>query len=241
MKKNLVIEKNRNRSALRELVKCGICNRGIALLFCVVLFNPVAVWALGTRIPNQDAEAIARGNAFTATADNPSAIYYNPAGITQLDGINAQFGAHVITINSTYNSPSGGTYNSKFAVQPVPEFYLTDTLTNYPLSFGLGMYAPYGLALQWPDNVPFKDAGMQAKLTYITLNPVVAWKVCDTLSIAAGPTFNDAQIFFGGRLILPEISSNSGATIMLLATPAGCSGSRCRNGPSASIIIVPQK
>ncbi len=42
--------------------------------------------AVGFRLPNQDPEAIARGDAFAATADNPSAIYYNPAGITQLQG-----------------------------------------------------------------------------------------------------------------------------------------------------------
>ncbi|MGV3756131.1 MAG: hypothetical protein ACO1QS_12175 [Verrucomicrobiota bacterium] len=39
--------------------------------------------AVAFRLPNQDPEGIARGNAFVATADNPSAIYYNPAGITQ--------------------------------------------------------------------------------------------------------------------------------------------------------------
>jgi hypothetical protein len=34
----------------------------------------------GFRLPNQNPEAIARGNAFVATADNPG-DHYNPAGI----------------------------------------------------------------------------------------------------------------------------------------------------------------
>ena len=38
--------------------------------------------ANGLRLSDQDAFATARGEAFVATADNPSAIYYNPAGIT---------------------------------------------------------------------------------------------------------------------------------------------------------------
>jgi long-chain fatty acid transport protein len=45
---------------------------------------PSASLGLGIRIADQDARATARGNAFSATADNPSAIYYNPAGITWL-------------------------------------------------------------------------------------------------------------------------------------------------------------
>src|SRR5687768_12191734 len=53
-----------------------------AVALCCTL--PASSFALGIRIADQDARATARGNAFTATADNPSAIYYNPAGITQL-------------------------------------------------------------------------------------------------------------------------------------------------------------
>ena len=48
---------------------CGVAS----LIFCAA-FSPREAGALGFRIPNQDAEAVARGNAFTATADNPSAM-----------------------------------------------------------------------------------------------------------------------------------------------------------------------
>ena len=50
---------------------------------------------MGFRNLNQEASAVARGNAFVATADNPSAIYYNPAGISGQDA-SAQFGMHFI-------------------------------------------------------------------------------------------------------------------------------------------------
>src|SRR5262245_46054081 len=73
--------------------------------FCLISSQ---VSGLGFRIPNQDAEATARGNAFVATANNPSALYYNPAGITQLEGANAQFGAHIISVNSHFEAPGGG-------------------------------------------------------------------------------------------------------------------------------------
>ena len=56
----------------------------------------VKVSANGFRLPDQDAFATARGEAFVATADNPSAIYYNPAGITQVEGNNLRVGLYGI-------------------------------------------------------------------------------------------------------------------------------------------------
>ena len=52
--------------------------------------------ANGFGLPDQDAFATARGEAFVATADNASAIYYNPAGITQLTSSNLRGGIYGI-------------------------------------------------------------------------------------------------------------------------------------------------
>src|SRR5947208_15883797 len=89
----------------------------------LVTCAPAHVWALGVRIPNQDAEATARGNAFVATADNPSALYYNPAGITQIQGSEAQLGFHVIHVSSHFEGDAGTSSDLKFEVQSVPQFY----------------------------------------------------------------------------------------------------------------------
>ena len=41
-------------------------------------------FASGFRLPDQDSAAMAMGGAFVGQADNPSATWYNPAGITDL-------------------------------------------------------------------------------------------------------------------------------------------------------------
>ena len=63
--------------------------------------------ATGFDLPDQDAFAVARGMAFVATADNPSAIYYNPAGLTQLQGHNVRLGVYGISLEPSYESPDG--------------------------------------------------------------------------------------------------------------------------------------
>jgi long-chain fatty acid transport protein len=57
-----------------------------ALCVALITIPCLSSYGLGFRIADQNAEATARGNAFTATADNPSAVFYNPAGITELSG-----------------------------------------------------------------------------------------------------------------------------------------------------------
>ncbi|HUR45672.1 MAG TPA: outer membrane protein transport protein [Candidatus Saccharimonadales bacterium] len=166
----------------------------VALALSCGLLHPSACFALGFRIPNQDAEATARGNAFTATADNPSAIYYNPAGIAFQPGLNAQYGAHIISINSEYHSFSGSSANSKFEIQPVPQLYITYMPSNSTLAYGVGVYAPFGLGLEWPENSSFRSLAVEGRMLYANVNPVVAWKPASTFSISAGPTLNYSKV-----------------------------------------------
>lgn len=159
-------------------------------------FLPASIFALGFRIPNQDAEATARGNAFVATADNPSAIYYNPAGITQLEGTHAQVGAHLISVNSHFEAAvGGGEEDTKFEIQMVPQVYIVHAPKDCDFAFGLGIYVPFGLGLNWPEKTPFRNEAVEGRLQYTTISPVVAWKITPTLSIAAGPTINFGQVF----------------------------------------------
>src|ERR1051325_10194919 len=84
------------------------------------LILPANGWALGIRLFDHDAFATARGDAFVATADNPSAIYYNPAGITQLRGHNARASVNVLDVQSEFENSRGRGFDSQNGVALVP-------------------------------------------------------------------------------------------------------------------------
>lgn len=151
--------------------------------------------ANGFRLPDQDAFATARGEAFVATADNPSAVYYNPAGITQLPGSNLRGGAYGIWLDPTFTPLGGGnTYHNSDDLAAVPQLFYTFTPEQKPVSFGLGVYAPFGGRIDWPQDTGFRSIAIQGKLTYVTINPVVALKVSPNLSIAGGVMVNYAKL-----------------------------------------------
>jgi len=149
------------------------------------------VSANGFRLASQDGFATARGEAFVATADNPSAIYYNPAGIAQLEGNNLRAGIYGIYLDPSYSPPSiapnsGNTYHSSDNLAAVPQFFYSYTPKDWPLSFGLGVYSPYGTSVSWPDDTGFRAVALNGSLTYIRINPVVAVKLAHNFSVGAG-------------------------------------------------------
>jgi long-chain fatty acid transport protein len=152
------------------------------------------VWGTGFRIPDQDAFATARGEAFVATADNPSAIYYNPAGLTQLQGQNLRGGVYGLYFNPRYTSPTGQTFDNEKDLHAIPQFFYSWTLDCLPLALGLGVYSPYGLSSEWQQNTGFRKVSTQGSITTYTINPTAAWAILPNLSLGAGLRVNYGEI-----------------------------------------------
>src|SRR5688500_14867380 len=107
-------------------------------------------FAVGIRVPQKDAGATARGNAFVATADTPAAVHYNPAGLTQVEGQQVRAGFFGFAPYMDYSSSAGDVERKRLAVAD-PQLYCSWTSRELPFSAGLGIYTSYGFKLEWPD------------------------------------------------------------------------------------------
>jgi len=132
--------------------------------------------------------------AFVATADNPSAVYYNPAGITQLQGHNVRGGVYGLHLQWDYESPAGGSFENEEEWHAIPQLFYTYGPEQLPVALGLGVFSPFGLSSKWPQNSGFRTVATEGSLSTLTVNPVVAWQIVPTLSVAAGVTANHAEI-----------------------------------------------
>lgn len=171
----------------------------VSLLLALLAASPTLLRANGMRLVSQDGFASARGEAFAATADNPSAIYYNPAGITQLEGNNLRSGIYALSYDATYRPPdtapnSGITYHSEADFAAATSLFYTHTFKDSRLSAGFGIYAPYGAGLTWPDDTGFRTVGTKSELIYVRFNPVLAVKLLPGLSIAGGVMLDYGRI-----------------------------------------------
>ncbi len=174
--------------------------------FFLILALRSPVLADGFRNPFHGAAAIAQGNAFAAQADDPTTIFYNPAGMTQLHGVQNSVGVQFVSVNVNYTSPTGvKTQNDRsfpIGLPPPGQFFLTANLKDLgvqalgDLSLGLGFLNLYGFSLKYPENGPFASSVTRAQLPLLDIKPTLAYKVTEDLSVGLG-----ADIFTFGSFI----------------------------------------
>jgi long-chain fatty acid transport protein len=164
----------------------------LTLLCGAVVLCPTLGRAAGYYLPNQDAFATARGNAFVATADSAAAVFYNPAGLTQLAAPQFQAGVHSILLDTSIKA-GGTTTKSKSEVQSVPHLYYAQPF-NEKLGFGLGINSPFGLGNDWGRDTPFSTVITEARLLYLSMTPAVAYKISEHVSVGASLSVNYADL-----------------------------------------------
>ncbi len=153
---------------------------------------PNAASAAGYYLPNQDAFATARGNAFVATADSAAAVHYNPAGLTQLTTREAQAGVYSIVLGNSAKV-GGQTTDAETELQAAPHIYYAQPYSD-KLSFGFGLNSPFGLGTDWGRDNNFSPVVTEARLMYLSGTSAVAYKVTDQFSLGASFSLNYADL-----------------------------------------------
>jgi len=153
-----------------------------------------AASASGFQLLEQSASGI--GNAYAgsaAVAENASTIYYNPAGMTQLQereisgGISAvdpSFNFHNkdSNVGALGNSGEGGNAGGWSFI---PNGYASWAL-NKDLYVGVGIGAPFGLKTEYDDRWLGAAQATMFEIKTLNINPSVAYRLNDTVSLGAG-------------------------------------------------------
>jgi long-chain fatty acid transport protein len=220
----------------------------IAVLGC--LFAPASVSAEAFRVLDHGAAAAGQGAAFAAQADDPSAVYYNPAGMTQLPGYQLMLGTNLVSSKTKFTGTDGQTVetdNGTVAIPPPSHFYLTASLENLGLrplrdvTVGLGVTSPFGLLIEYPNSGPLATIITSAALPLIDIKPTLAYRVADWLSIGAGiDIYTFSSAIGDGHAELKRIA---GADLAPFGIPAGSvletNGTDTAVGFNASVLVTP--
>ncbi|MFH0879016.1 MAG: OmpP1/FadL family transporter [Lentisphaerota bacterium] len=158
----------------------------LVMLSCLVL-SP-SVFAAGFALYEGSARGNAMGGSLIAIADDPSALYYNPAGITQLEGMQVMGGATFITPSTDVETltPMGKvTAKSVKNTWIPPHLYATYGMTE-KVWMGLGVSSRFGLGSEFDENWAGRYNSYKAIIQTLDFNPNLALKINDQVSVAAG-------------------------------------------------------
>lgn len=162
---------------------------GLAVL---VTAAAIPAQASGFLIFEQGTKAMGMAGAFTAQADDGSALFHNAGGIGFMEEREFYLGGTWVSGAADFEGAApfpgqGVKEKTEDLSELVPHFYWVEPLGER-WAFGLGLNAPFGLSVEWADKDTFtgRHINTRSALTAIDLNPTVGWRATDNLSLGLG-------------------------------------------------------
>lgn len=180
-----------------------------SLLMIMIFFTGTNAYANCVDTFGIGSKATAMGGAYSAYANDPFAAYYNPAGLTQIESMTAAVGSafmdpnlkaknyRVVKDNTTILGGEGGTnFRDESDLLVVPHLGFAMPI-NSKFAFGVAAYAPFGLHLKWDDTNTTSNPGAynsyESWYTRFVVNPTIAYKVNDKLSVGFGVSIGRSE------------------------------------------------
>ena len=181
----------------------------LVLLTTLATLVSGAAFGAGFSIYEQGAKASGMAGAFAATADDASALFYNPAGLAQQREMTVLAGATFINFtnefagdpNSEFTSGTEGQYNRHTFVPP--NMYLSMPI-GQNLTFGIGVFAAWGLRTDWSDPWVGRFISKDADLKTTSVEPALAWQSSSgKIAIGGGAEYRRARVILNQNIPLP--------------------------------------
>lgn len=190
-------------------------------LAALVIAAPHACYGSAFSIYEMGVRAAGMGTAFTAVADDASAIFYNPAGIAFQSGTHMQMNSIVFSGQFRFRPsdalPGAVIPQKGFSGTIKPHFLPLATLfatkqISPKMTLGFGAYTPFGLADNYtnfndgdPNLTKFtgRFAGTRGGLQAYWFQPTLGYKVTENLAIGVGPAFVHSHLLLEKSFLNP--------------------------------------
>ncbi|HXU71923.1 MAG TPA: outer membrane protein transport protein [Polyangia bacterium] len=172
-----------------------------------------SAWAGGMFLPFRGARATGRAGAMTAGVDDASALYYNPAGLADIDGWSFLIDGGLVLQSAGYDRvDSGGNpqphVSGQMNVLPLPTIALTykpPQIRGKWLTLGLGVWVPYLGIDSWPTNGPQRYSNISINGSLLGVVELAAsFRIKDWFWLGVG--LENMILHFHSRLMLSACS-----------------------------------
>jgi long-chain fatty acid transport protein len=155
-----------------------------AAVVAAIVLAASPTFAAGFGLFENGAKAMGMAGAFTAQADDPSALWHNAGGLAFFDKGAASLGFTYFTsttadFRGANPFPGTGARGEQKPLSVVTPHGFWIRPINDQWKFGLGLYTPYGLVTEWkhPNEFPGRFLSTRAEIRAVDVNPTLGWKL----------------------------------------------------------------
>ncbi len=149
--------------------------------------------AASFQAPSIGARATGMAGAYVGIVDDPLAIYWNPAGLLQVEGKQIIIGSTFVKGYASYEIPTGQTEDNQPEWQPIPHLAFSLPLSE-TVAWGVGFYMPFGLKQEWSDESVYKYNSIESEISLNKLHTGVSYRVNEDFIAGAGIGWDWASI-----------------------------------------------
>ncbi|MBF0387844.1 MAG: outer membrane protein transport protein [Candidatus Omnitrophica bacterium] len=193
---------------------------GVVLrVFMVLVIGAGPALAAGSgayRIEVPDAGAVGKGSAFAGQANTPAAVYYNPAGMTQIVGQAVSVGLSLIEPHTTYKSTNtADAMQMKRGDFPIPNFFYVTRLGTENVALGIGTTTAWGLTTEWmPDSV-LRYTATKTEMINHDYYISAAYKINEQWSAALGLNIDQSKVVMERKMSPDAVGGSVDGNIRL--------------------------
>lgn len=158
--------------------------------------TPALASAAGFQLTEQSVTGLGRAFAGgAAVAEDASSIFYNAAGISQLDKSELLMGGSIISLGADFDRQiavdaigqplSGGEGGDVGKLGGVPVLYYVSPIDEQ-WTWGIGFNAPFGLATDYEPDSIFRYQAIYSYVSVVNINPTVAYDFGNGFSLGFG-------------------------------------------------------
>ncbi len=192
------------------------------LSFSFLMLIAASSYAAGFRVALQSTRQLGMAHVGVGMQLGPESVFFNPGALSSAEKGGISVTGNAVLAKTEFNSP-GSTYKAELENNVGTPFAVYGSFKfNDRFAGGIGVYTPFGNAVEWPDNWAGRAVSQKVDLSSIFIQPTLAYQVSDKVGLGAGFIYALGEVTLERGV--PSVVGTNGEVDVELKTDGFASG-----------------
>ena len=179
------------------------------IIFSVLALTSLSAFAGGFQLNLQGARALGMGGAYTGLAHGPATTFFNPGGLTQIEGHQFNLGTSLIFPSVSLQTSVHDNIDQTTGMATPIHFYYGGQI-NEKLYVGFGLNNQFGSSSSFEDDWQGRYIVQNISLRTFMFQPTIAYKLHEKISIGIGAVYTTGKFSYEKAVPLTTETTNFG-------------------------------